>query len=190
MHLSTNLTLFYFGDGALIGAKLHQSEKETLMETEKFITAIKEQLNITGMTASEVSRKAVNQKDALKRIFDGHQPSFERACKLLNASGLKFYIGPPRESATSQVSEPGASYSVADDEEFHIKCMGDSVIICERILNNSEREMLPEVKSEFIKLIYEKLKKTRLGREESETTTDDIGDIEDIATNILKLNVA
>ena len=59
----------------------------------------RDQLARTGCSAANVSKAATGQKDAIKRILDGHSPSIERAEKIAQALGLEFYIGPPRAAA-------------------------------------------------------------------------------------------
>lgn len=58
----------------------------------------REQLARSGRKAANVSREATGQKDAIKRILDGHSPSIDRVEKIAHALGLEFYIGPPREA--------------------------------------------------------------------------------------------
>lgn len=73
---------------------------------------LRDQLARSGRTAANVSKAATGQKDAIKRILDGHSPSIDRAEKIAHALGLEFYIGPPREAKSGQM---GGSLSTFGD---------------------------------------------------------------------------
>lgn len=66
------------------------------MEHQQLIAIIRQRLREIGKTPAEVSRKSTGQKDALKRVFDGHIPSYQRLADICTALGLEFYVGPPR----------------------------------------------------------------------------------------------
>ena len=65
------------------------------MDTPTLAAKIRERLNEIDASASYVSRLAVGEQGAIGRIYQGHSPSFERACKIFDALGLEFYFGPP-----------------------------------------------------------------------------------------------
>ena len=66
------------------------------MDTATLAARIRERLDEMGASASQVSRRAVGEQGAIGRIYQGHSPSFERACKIFDALGLEFSVGPPR----------------------------------------------------------------------------------------------
>lgn len=72
----------------------------------------KDQLARCGRRAAEVSKEATGQKDAIKRILDGHVPSINRAEKIARALGLEFYIGPPRQAKSDKT--PPSFYTFED----------------------------------------------------------------------------
>ncbi len=77
------------------------------MKHTEIVAAITVRLAETGLSAAEVSRRATGQKDAIKRIIEGHRPSPERLSRLCGALGLEYYVGPPRSGPESESSAAG-----------------------------------------------------------------------------------
>ena len=71
-------------------------------------------LKETGLSAASVSRRAIGQKDAIKRILKGHKPSAERLGLICRALGLEFYIGPHRGLSRSRSEHPASEIDGPD----------------------------------------------------------------------------
>ena len=117
-----------------------------------------DQLARTGCSAANVSKAATGQKDAIKRILDGHNPSIDRAEKIAHALGLEFYIGPPRDAksdktppafATSEgAGEAGPGLAPARDRQLAEVL----AVIVEHYEQNNEygrRNFIEEVKARW-----------------------------------------
>ena len=87
--------------------------KSAPMDTDELARKIRHQLEEIDRSAASVSVGAVGKDDAIKRIYQGHKPSFDRACKLIEALGLEHYIGPPRRAAKTVVRALNSSFSGA-----------------------------------------------------------------------------
>ena len=71
--------------------------KSALMDTQELARIVRQRLDEIDRSAASVSLDAVGKDNAIKRINQGHKPSFDRACKLLEALGLQVRVGlPPR----------------------------------------------------------------------------------------------
>ena len=84
------------------------------MTQDEISGVIKARLKETGLSAASVSRRAIGQKDAIKRILKGHKPSAERLGLICRALGLEFYIGPHRGLSRSRSEHPASEIDGPD----------------------------------------------------------------------------
>lgn len=89
-------------------AKMQNMDDELLREK------ITEGLNKTGLSASRASNLAVGESGAIGRIFDGHKPSFDRACKILRVLGIDLFFSSPQSETWK--NEPESSRSTPGGE--------------------------------------------------------------------------
>lgn len=96
--------------------------KSALVDTSVLAGVIRERLEVIDRSAESVSREALGVADGIKRIFQGHKPSFDRACKLLLEMGLTLDVleakplPPPSKSPTNPppVGDASAFAPVSD----------------------------------------------------------------------------
>ena len=76
------------------------------VDQEAVVSAIRDGLRVSGLSAAEASRRATGQEDALKRIFAGRSPNLNRLHAVADTLGLEFYVGPPRAVVESGIDAP------------------------------------------------------------------------------------
>lgn len=84
------------------------------MEKQQLLQAIKSELKRKGLTAADVSERAVGNKHLLTNMGRDRygMPSTENLQALCDVLGWEFYVGPPRETGPiEQVMIDGASYA-------------------------------------------------------------------------------
>ena len=94
------------------------------MDTKELSRHLKAALDAKGISAASASRLALGDPGAIKRIFDGHKPSFDRACQLLEALGLRVQILP----AESVLDQSGLLATHLRDLESSVRTLNRLVV--------------------------------------------------------------
>ena len=83
--------------------------KSAPVDTTQLAEVIRRRLDEIDRSAESVSREILGGPDGIKRIYQGHKPSFDRACKILSGLGLVIKIGHARTEGRRAKTRVSAS---------------------------------------------------------------------------------
>ncbi len=86
------------------------------MKEDYLITRIKDGLRRANVSAAEASRLAVGEPGAIKRIMDGHKPSFTRACRILEALKMRIEVLDEEEGPDVGLPRSNLYYGAANTD--------------------------------------------------------------------------
>ncbi len=83
-----------------------------------FSEIIETHLRLTKVSPITAARRAGLNRDAIRSVLRGRSPSVDRAQQICSALGLEFYVGPPREPASTRGAEQTTEYSAGTKDQI------------------------------------------------------------------------